>query len=606
MGTGSSPRLTPERLARAKSLGFSDRQIAHLTGLTEEDVRARRRELGLAPSYRLVDTCAAEFEAYTPYYYSTYDRGDDEVTPSERRKVMILGGGPNRIGQGIEFDYCCVHAAFALKADGFETIMVNSNPETVSTDYDTSDRLYFEPLTLEDVLNIYERERCWGAIAQFGGQTPLNLALGLQQNGVHIIGTSPQSIEIAEDRKLFAAMLDKLGIPQPPNGTATEVEGAVAVAARLGYPVLVRPSFVLGGRAMQIVYSETELRDYFHHNAALEISAGRPVLVDKFLEDATEVDVDCIADVGNFASPEQGTVVLGGMLEHIEFAGVHSGDAAMVLPPHTLSYQVIQTIRDYTHAMARELRVSGLMNVQYAVKDEKVFVLEVNPRASRTVPFVSKAIGVPLAKLAARVMAGKTLAELGFTAEIWPDYWAVKESVFPFNRFHGQDIVLSPEMRSTGEVMGLDADLGIAYAKSQMAAGSPLPTSGCVFISMSDAFKPRAPEIARVFADLGFEIVSAGKTASVLEDAGIKLRRIFKLQEGRPNAVDLIKNKEIQLVINTPSGQLPRADEVKIRTTAVYAGVPIMTTLSGARAAALGIAALKQQGYGVKTVQEYH
>jgi carbamoyl-phosphate synthase large subunit len=606
MGTGRSPRLTLEQLARAKSLGFSDRQLAHLTGVREEEIRSWRKAAGLKPSYRLVDTCAAEFEAYTPYYYSTYDRGDDEVTPSARRKVMILGGGPNRIGQGIEFDYCCVHAAFALKADGFETIMVNSNPETVSTDYDTSDRLYFEPLTLEDVLHIYERERCWGAIAQFGGQTPLNLALGLQKNGVNIIGTSPQSIEIAEDRKLFAAMLDKLGIPQPPNGTATEVEGAVAVAGRLGYPVLVRPSFVLGGRAMQIVFSENELRDYFRHNAALEISAGRPVLVDKFLEDATEVDVDCIADVGNFASPTEGTVVIGGMLEHIEFAGVHSGDAAMVLPPHTLSYQVIQTIRDHTHAMARELRVSGLMNVQYAVKDEQVYVLEVNPRASRTVPFVSKAIGVPLAKLAARVMAGRTLAELGFTAEIWPDYWAVKESVFPFNRFHGQDIVLSPEMRSTGEVMGLDADLGIAYAKSQMAAGSPLPTGGRVFISMSDALKPRAPEIARVFADLGFELVSAGRTAAVLEEAGLKVRRIFKLQEGRPNALDLIKNKEIQLVINTPSGQVPRADEVKIRTTAVYAGVPIMTTLSGARAAALGIAALKQQGYGVKTIQEYH
>ncbi|MBI5774870.1 MAG: carbamoyl-phosphate synthase large subunit, partial [Verrucomicrobia bacterium] len=446
--------MNAELLAKAKSLGFSDRQIAHLTGRTEDAVRAERKRIGLVPSYRLVDTCAAEFEAYTPYYYSTYDRGDDEVKGNTAKKVMILGGGPNRIGQGIEFDYCCVHAAFALKEDGFETIMVNSNPETVSTDYDTSDKLFFEPLTLEDVLHIYEREQCWGAIAQFGGQTPLNLALGLQKNGVNIIGTSPQSIEVAEDRKLFAAMLDKLQIPQPPNGTATTVEEAIVIAKRLTYPVLVRPSFVLGGRAMQIVFSEQELRDYFHHNAALEISAGRPVLVDKFLEDATEVDVDCITDVGQFENPADGTIVIGGMLEHIEFAGVHSGDAAMVLPPHTLSQSVIETIRTYTHAMARELKVIGLMNVQYAVKGETVYVLEVNPRASRTVPFVSKAIGKPLAKLAAKVMAGKTLKQLGFTEEIWTKYWAVKESVFPFNKFHGQDILLSPEMRSTGEVMG--------------------------------------------------------------------------------------------------------------------------------------------------------
>jgi carbamoyl-phosphate synthase large subunit len=551
-----------------------------------------------------VDTCAAEFEAYTPYYYSTYDRGDDEVAPSDRRKVMILGGGPNRIGQGIEFDYCCVHAAFALKEEGFETLMVNSNPETVSTDYDTSDKLFFEPLTLEDVLHIYQREKCWGAIAQFGGQTPLNLALGLQQNGVNIIGTSPQGIEIAEDRKLFAAMLDRLKIPQPPNGLATNEAEALTVAQRLGYPILVRPSFVLGGRAMQIVYSDAELTHYMRF--AVEASPERPVLVDKFLEDATEVDVDCIADVGRFEDPARGDIVLGGMLEHIEFAGVHSGDAAMVLPPHTLSHHTIQVIRDYTHAMARELKVIGLMNVQYAVKDDEVFVLEVNPRASRTVPFVSKAIGLPLAKLAAKVMAGRTLKELGFTEEIWPRHWAVKESVFPFSRFHGQDIVLSPEMRSTGEVMGLDANLGIAYAKSQMAAGSPLPTSGRVFISVSDADKPRVPVIAKLFADLGFGIVSTGRTAQLLEAAGLKVERIFKLQEGRPNALDLLKNRQVQLVINTPAGPTPRADQIKIRTTAVYSGVPIMTTLSGAKAAALGIAALKKQGYGVRTLQEYH
>ena len=593
--------LNAEKLAQAKSLGFSDRQIANLVGQTEDEIRAWRKKIGLVPSYRLVDTCAAEFEAYTPYYYSTYDRGDDEVKGNTAKKVMILGGGPNRIGQGIEFDYCCVHAAFALKEDGFETIMVNSNPETVSTDYDTSDKLFFEPLTLEDVLHIYEREKCWGAIAQFGGQTPLNLALGLQKNGVNIIGTSPQSIEIAEDRKLFAAMLDKLKIPQPPNGLATNAEEALVISKRLTYPVLVRPSFVLGGRAMQIVYSDAELTHYMKF--AVEVSSDRPVLVDKFLEDATEVDVDCIADVG---LPNGGTIVIGGMLEHIEFAGVHSGDAAMVLPPHTLSQSVIETIRKYTHAMATELKVVGLMNVQYAVKGETVYVLEVNPRASRTVPFTSKAIGKPLAKIAARVMAGKTLKELNFTEEIWTKYWAVKESVFPFNKFVGQDILLSPEMRSTGEVMGLDADLGTAYAKSQMAANSPLPLGGKVFISVSDAHKKEVAAVAKQFTELGFELIATGGTATILEKAGLKVERIFKLQEGRPNAVDLLKNKQIQLVINTPSGASPRADEIKIRTTAVYTGTPIMTTLSGAKAAALGIAALKKSGYAVKTVQEYH
>ena len=596
--------LDAEKLARAKSLGFSDRQIAHLTGSTEDKIRALRKKLNLVPSYRLVDTCAAEFEAYTPYYYSTYDRGDDEVKGNTAKKVMILGGGPNRIGQGIEFDYCCVHAAFALKEDGFETIMVNSNPETVSTDYDTSDKLFFEPLTLEDVLHIYEREQCWGTIAQFGGQTPLNLALGLQKNGVNIIGTSPQSIEIAEDRKLFAAMLDKLEIPQPPNGLATNAEEALAASKKLGYPVLVRPSFVLGGRAMQIVYSDAELQHYMKF--AVEASPERPVLVDKFLEDATEVDVDCIADVGQFNDPKKGTIVIGGILEHIEFAGVHSGDAAMVLPPHGLTKRVIETIREYTHAMARELRVVGLMNVQYAVKDGKVFVLEVNPRASRTVPFVSKAIGVPLAKLAAKIMAGKTLKELGFTKEAWPKYWAVKESVFPFNRFHGQDILLSPEMRSTGEVMGLDSDLGIAYAKSQMAANSSLPAGGKVFISVSDAHKKQIASIARQFAGLGFELTATSGTAAVLEKAGLKVQRVMKLLEGRPNVIDLMKNKEIQLVINTPSGAVPREDEIKIRTTAIYTGTPIITTLSGAKAAVLGIAALKKSGYGVQTLQEYH
>ena len=587
-----------ELLEKAKAYGFSDRQIAHLTGRTEDEVRAERKASGLVPAYRLVDTCAAEFEAYTPYYYSTYDRGDDEINVSDRKKIMILGGGPNRIGQGIEFDYCCVHAAFALKEDGFETLMVNSNPETVSTDYDTSDKLFFEPLTLEDVLHIYERENCWGAIAQFGGQTPLNLALGLQANGVNILGTSPQSIERAEDREMFAAMLHKLDIPQPPNGLAINEEEALNEAQKLGYPVLVRPSFVLGGRAMQIVFSDAELRQYMQQ--AVEASPERPVLVDKFLEDATEVDVDCIADA------KDGTIVIGGMLEHVEFAGVHSGDAAMVMPPHNLHKTAIDTMREYTYAMARELGVIGLMNVQYAVKDEVVYVIEVNPRASRTIPFVSKAIGKPLAKIAAKVMAGAKLSELGFTEEIWTKYWAVKESVFPFNKFVGQDIILGPEMRSTGEVMGLDDDLGVAYAKSQMAASSPLPLEGKIFISVSDIDKSEVPDLARDFVDLGFELVATAGTAAVIEKAGMNVERINKLAEGRPNSLDLLKNNELQLVINTPSGEGARDDEIKIRTGAVYTGTPIMTTISSAKAAVNGIRAIKKSGYGVQTVQEYH
>ena len=595
--------MDKDLLAKAKSLGFSDRQIAHLTQRTESEVRAERHALGLVPGFRLVDTCAAEFEAYTPYYYSSYDQGDDEVRPSDTKKVMILGSGPNRIGQGIEFDYCCVHAAFALKEEGLESLMVNSNPETVSTDYDTSDKLFFEPLTLEDVLHIYHREKCWGAIAQFGGQTPLNLALDLQANGVNIIGTSPQNIERAEDREMFADMLHALDIPQPPNGLATNEAEALEASAKLSYPVLVRPSFVLGGRAMQIVYSDDELCRYMR--TAVEASPERPVLVDKFLEDAIEVDVDCIADVGLHDDPADATVVIGGMLEHVEFAGVHSGDATMVLPPHTLSAELMDTMRRYSDAMARELKVTGLMNVQYAIKDGVVYVLEVNPRASRTVPFVSKAIGRPLAKLAAKVMTGRTLKELGFTEELTPDYWAVKESVFPFNRFHGQDILLSPEMKSTGEVMGLDTDLGIAYAKSQMASGSSLPLEGRVFISVSDAHKAEVADLAKRFADLGFKLSSTTGTAAVLAKAGLEVESVPKLAEGRPNTLDLLKNNEIQLVINTPSGQAPRADEIKIRTTAIYTNTPIMTTMGSAKAAAEGIAALKQNGYSVKPLQEY-
>ena len=595
--------MDKDLLTKAKELGFSDRQIANLTNRTENEVRAERQDIGLKPSYRLVDTCAAEFEAYTPYYYSSYDRGDDEVSPNKKKKVLILGGGPNRIGQGIEFDYCCVHASFALKEEGFETIMVNSNPETVSTDYDTSDKLFFEPLTLEDVLHIYHREECWGAIAQFGGQTPLNLALGLQANGVNIIGTSPQSIERAEDRELFAEMLNKLKIPQPPNGLAINEEQALAAASQLNYPVLVRPSFVLGGRAMQIVYSDNELCEYMR--SAVEASPERPILVDKFLEDAIEVDVDCIADVDHHADPAEATVVIGGMLEHVEFAGVHSGDAAMILPPNTLPDETLNTIREYTDAMARELKVTGLMNVQYAIKDKIVYVLEVNPRASRTVPFTSKAIGKPLAKLAAKVMAGNKLKDLGFTKEIIPNYWAVKESVFPFNRFHGQDILLSPEMKSTGEVMGIDANLGAAYAKSQIAAGGPLPLDGCVFISVSDTHKSEAIDLAKRFIDLGFKIISTSGTATALKKAGLKVEVIHKLSEGRPNTIDLLKNSEIQLVINTPSGQIPREDEIKIRTTAVYTNTPIITTIGSAKAALDGIAALKENGYGVKPLQEF-
>lgn len=595
--------MEKDLLTKAKSLGFSDRQIAYLTKSTENEIRAERQAIGLEPSYRLVDTCAAEFEAYTPYYYSSYDRDDDEVSPNEKKKVLILGGGPNRIGQGIEFDYCCVHASFALKEEGFETIMVNSNPETVSTDYDTSDKLFFEPLTLEDVLHIYHREKCWGAIAQFGGQTPLNLALGLQANGVNIIGTSPQSIEMAEDREMFAEMLHKLKIPQPPNGLAINEEQALAAASKLSYPVLVRPSFVLGGRAMQIVYSNKELCEYMR--SAVEASPERPILVDKFLEDAIEVDVDCIADVGNYNTPSEATVVIGGMLEHVEFAGVHSGDAAMVLPPNTLSEEVKNTIRQYTDSMARELKVTGLMNVQYAIKDNTVYVLEVNPRASRTVPFTSKAIGKPLAKLAAKVMAGSKLKDLNFTKEIIPSYWAVKESVFPFNRFQGQDILLSPEMKSTGEVMGLDTDLGTAFAKSQMAAGAALPLEGQVFISVSDTHKKSAIELAKRFIDLDFEIISTSGTAKILKSAGVKVESIHKISEGRPNAVDLLKNNEIQLVINTPSGQIPREDEIKIRTTAVYTNTPIITTIGSAMAALDGIAALKNKGYSVKPLQEF-
>jgi carbamoyl-phosphate synthase large subunit len=557
-------------------------------------VREARIAAGVEPTYRLVDTCAAEFEAYTPYFYSTYG-DEDETRPNDKKRVMILGGGPNRIGQGIEFDYCCVHAAFAFREMGWETVMVNSNPETVSTDYDTSDKLYFEPLTLEDVLNIYQREKCDAAIVQFGGQTPLNLAAALEANGVKIIGTSPASIEMAEDRKHFAAMLERLGLNATQGGTATNEQEALAVAERVGYPVLVRPSFVLGGRAMEIVYAPEDLRRYIR--TAVKASPDRPVLVDRFLEDATEVDVDCLSDGKD--------TVIGGVMEHIEEAGVHSGDSACVIPSFSLSPPVLAELRSAAKAMARELKVRGLMNVQFAVKDEKVYVLEVNPRASRTVPYVSKAIGVPLAKLAAKVMAGHTLAELGVTEEVVPGHYAVKEAVFPFIKFPGTDISLGPEMRSTGEVMGLDADLGIAYAKAQMSAQPALPESGNVFISVKDSDKNGVVPIAREFHEAGFKIHATKGTLAVLREANVPAESIYKLSEGRPNVLDLIKNGEMQFIINTPHGKVPRQDEVAIRSAAVAGRIPIMTTLRGARMSARAIKALKSGGYAVKCLQEY-
>ncbi|MEI7693967.1 MAG: carbamoyl-phosphate synthase large subunit, partial [Verrucomicrobiota bacterium] len=551
-------------------------------------------------TFRLVDTCAAEFEAYTPYYYSTYDPDHDESRLSQKPKIIILGGGPNRIGQGIEFDYCCVHASFALREDGFETIMVNSNPETVSTDYDTSDKLYFEPLTAEDVIHIYRAEnkddRVLGVIVQFGGQTPLNLAAELQAAGVRILGTSVESIERAEDRKLFSAMVEKLGLRQPPNATATTADEAVAAATQIGFPLLLRPSFVLGGRAMRIVYTVEEIRTYMKE--CTEVAPGRPILLDRFLEDATEVDVDCVSD-GKDA-------VIGAVMEHIEQAGIHSGDSACVIPSRSLSKKVLQEIRTATLSLARELGVRGLMNIQFAVQKDTIYVLEVNPRASRTVPFVSKAIGRPLAKIASRVMAGKTLKELGFTKEIIPDFFSVKEAVFPFARFPGTDILLGPEMKSTGEVMGIDRSFGLAYAKAQMAAQPPLPSSGTVFLSVRDSDKEAATKIGQGLHKLGFKIVSSSGTARKLTDAGIPCTALLKLSEGRPNVVDLIKNKEITLVINTPAGNVARTDEIQIRTSALKHRIPVMTTVAAAEASLEGIQSILAHGLHVQALQDYH
>ncbi len=580
---------------QAKEFGYSDKQIAYLLKATEHDVRRAREELDLLPTYGLVDTCAAEFVAYTPYFYSTYG-AVHESQPSDRRKIMIIGGGPNRIGQGIEFDYCCVHAAFALRDTGYETIMVNSNPETVSTDYDTSDRLYFEPLTLEDVLHIYRRESCDGAIVQFGGQTPLNLADELKQNGVNIIGTQPADIETSEDRKHFQAVAQRLNIKQPPCGTATNIDEALTIAESIGYPVLVRPSFVLGGRAMVIVYSPDMLKQYM--TDAVEASERRPVLIDRYLEHALEVDVDCISD-GE-------TTVIGAIMQHVELAGIHSGDSACMIPALNLTDTVLETIQESTRALADELNVIGLMNIQYAVKDDEVYVLEVNPRASRTIPFVSKAIGVPLAKLAALVMVGRKLTELGFANEVKPRYHAVKEAVFPFARFPGIDVTLTPEMKSTGEVMGIDPAVGAAFLKSQTAAGNPIPASGTVFLSVRDDDKDRLIPLARRLVDAGFEVYATCGTSTVLQQAGINSKAVFRISDGRPNILDMIERDDVDWIINTPSsGTTPRVDEIKMRAHAVIRTIPITTTIDGLEAALNGLDAA-DGGFEVCSLQEYH
>jgi carbamoyl-phosphate synthase large subunit len=595
LSEGTIDTLPTGLLREVKRAGFSDARIARITGSQAKDVAARRYKDGVIPVYKRVDTCAAEFESYTPYFYSTHEE-EEEADPSDRRKVVILGSGPNRIGQGIEFDYCCCHASFALKEEGFETIMVNCNPETVSTDYDTSDRLYFEPLTLEDVLHIVRVEKPTGVIVQFGGQTPLNLALDLQAAGVPIVGTSPESIDLAEDRKRFGGLLRDLGIPQPENGTAVTFDEARKVAGRIGYPVLVRPSYVLGGRAMVIVYDENTLESYM--NAAVQVSRERPILIDKFLEDAYEVDVDALCD--------NERVVIAGIMEHIEEAGIHSGDSSCVLPTYQLDEALREKIRQYTVRLGRALNVVGLMNIQFAVHERKVYVLEVNPRASRTVPFVSKATGVPLAKIAAKVMVGRKLSEFNLPGELKVKQYCVKSPVFPFARFPGVDTILGPEMKSTGEVMGIDDSFGKAYVKAQLSAGSVLPKSGVAFISVNQHDKRLIPKIAVELDQLGFKIVATRGTAQILRNAGVDAETVYKVNEGRPHIVDYIKSGKVDLVINTPLGRESFFDERSIRRAAIHYRIPCITTLSGATAAVAGIRALQRESLEVKALQEYH
>ncbi|HAR63739.1 MAG: carbamoyl phosphate synthase large subunit [Candidatus Margulisiibacteriota bacterium] len=583
-----------ELLKKLKKLGFSDKQIAKSWGFSELEIRRMRMDNNIIPVYKTVDTCAAEFEAFTPYYYSTYEE-EDEVIPSEREKIMILGGGPNRIGQGIEFDYCCVHASFALREDGYETIMVNSNPETVSTDYDTSDRLYFEPVTYEDVLTIVEKEKPKGVIVQFGGQTPLKLAIALKKAGVPIIGTDPDDIDVAEDRERFGALLKELQILQPYNGTARSFEDARAIAHEIGYPVMVRPSYVLGGRAMEIVFDERDLERYI--KTAVEVSPEHPILIDKFLEDAIEIDVDAVSDGKR--------CVIAGIMEHIEEAGIHSGDSACVLPTFSIGEEIEATIKANTYKLAQALRVVGLMNIQYAIKNDKVFVLEVNPRASRTVPFVSKATGVQWAKIAARVMAGKTLDELGVT-EVVVDHVSVKEAVLPFSKFSRQDTILGPEMKSTGEVMGIASSLGNAFAKAQIAAGASLPGSGCVFISVREKDKRNVVNIGKRFENLGYKIFATRGTAKVLKNNGIDVIPVLKVHEGRPNIDDVMKNGEIDIIVNTPQGKGSRIDDKIIRGTALLYKIFSITTLSGANAVLNALESIKKYPLEVQALQDYY
>ena len=601
--------IDAQQMRYIKQQGFSDRQIAFATKTSEDEVRTYRKELGILPVYKLVDTCAAEFEAFTPYYYSTYEEGESEVTPSEKQKVMILGGGPNRIGQGIEFDYCCCHAAYSLSDAGYETIMVNSNPETVSTDYDTSDRLYFEPLTREDVLNIIEAENPAGIIVQFGGQTPLKLALPLQEylqkpefklaqtTETKIWGTSPDSIDAAEDRERFEQILRELDIKQPPNGLARSYEESLAIANRISYPVVVRPSYVLGGRAMQIVYSDADLKHYMTY--AVQVEPDHPILIDKFLENATEVDVDALCDLS-------GKVTIGGIMEHIEQAGIHSGDSACSIPYNSLPESAIAVIRDWTTKLAKTLKVVGLMNIQYAVQGEQVYIIEANPRASRTVPYVSKATGVPLAKIASLVMSGKSLESLGVVEETIPKHIAVKEAVLPFNKFPSTDTLLGPEMRSTGEVMGIDSDFGKAFAKAEIAAGVDLALEGTVFVSMNERDKKAIVPVVQDFIDLGFKIVATSGTQKALKDNGIdNVKLVLKLHEGRPHVIDSIKNNQIQLIINTPTGEESQTDAQLIRRMALDYKLPIITTISGAKATVAAIRSLQSEPLEVKALQEY-